>query len=471
MRNIDYLTLYNTRPNGQSNLTNESSTFGTLNRNKNYYANAAYTYGSKYTVSGSIRIDETNLMGVNANLRRVPLWSAGGLWNLGNEPFMNSSIFDNLSISMTYGWNGNINNRVSSLPLISYFNSLRSIYSNFPVAGVVSPSNPDLTWEKVGVLNMGVKFALLKSRLSGSFEYYRKKGSDLIGPVLVDATRGFMDFTGNYGSILSKGFDFQLAGDLLFAKEVRFRSHLNLNYNTDKVLEFNSLTEDALKDPSNYLGIAVITGKQLYGIYGYKWAGLDSKNGDPMGYLGDTVATYRNIIANRDRGDADLINPGSAVPRISGNLLSNFGFKGFEFSFNITYRLKYYFRRPSVRYGDLFANWSTHSDYSKKWTSSGDEQRTNVPSLSILPDAGRDNFYTLSSVLIEKGDNIRLQDIRLAYTFDKSKIQASFLSDLSLSMMVSNIGIIWKATKEDVDPDYSIMRPSKAIAIGLNARF
>lgn len=71
-----------------------------------------------------------------------------------------------------------------------------------------------------------------------------------------------------------------------------------------------------------------------------------------------------------------------------------------------------------------------------------------------VPNSFRDAFYLNSEVLIEKGDHIRLQDIRLAYSFQESGLAGGIFRNLSLYSYVNNLGILWKATKDELDPDF-----------------
>ncbi|MGY0427166.1 MAG: TonB-dependent receptor plug domain-containing protein, partial [Polaribacter sp.] len=79
------------------------------NRYISYYANTSYTYLGKYTISGSTRLDDTNLFGSNKKYRNIPLYSLGLKWNLYKEKFMRTNNFINkLSLRATYGSNGNV---------------------------------------------------------------------------------------------------------------------------------------------------------------------------------------------------------------------------------------------------------------------------------------------------------------------------------------------------------------------------
>jgi len=55
-----------------------------------FFSTAAYTYDERYTVTGSFRVDESNLFGTDQKYRRTPLWSIGGAWNVSNESFLSA---------------------------------------------------------------------------------------------------------------------------------------------------------------------------------------------------------------------------------------------------------------------------------------------------------------------------------------------------------------------------------------------
>jgi hypothetical protein len=65
----------------------------------------------------------------------------------------------------------------------------------------------------------------------------------------------------------------------------------------------------------------------------------------------------------------------------------------------------------------------------------------------------RDNFYKFSSALVEKGDHMRLQDIRLSYNYSKQALNRLSIQSLQFYVYVNNVGIVWKANKQGIDPD------------------
>jgi len=112
-----------------------------------------------------------------------------------------------------------------------------------------------------------------------------------------------------------------------------------------------------------------------------------------------------------------------------------------------------------------------HGDYDLRWQKPGDEKYTQVPSMPQKPDNNRDNFYLRSAALVEKGDNIRLQDIRLAYTLDRSRLSKLPFQSAQIYIYANNLGMIWKATDKYMDPDYPSMKPLKSWAVGLRVEF
>lgn len=78
-------------------------------RYASFYANASYSYLSRYNVSGSIRWDQADLFGLDIRNQRHPLWSVGASWIMSEEPFMKDIVWlDFLKARMTYGINGNV---------------------------------------------------------------------------------------------------------------------------------------------------------------------------------------------------------------------------------------------------------------------------------------------------------------------------------------------------------------------------
>jgi hypothetical protein len=87
-------------------------------------------------------------------------------------------------------------------------------------------------------------------------------------------------------------------------------------------------------------------------------------------------------------------------------------------------------------------------------------------------DQSRDDFYGFSEVLIEKGDHIRLQDLQLSYDLPRKTFARLPLQMIRFYCYANNIGILWKANHQGIDPDYVLSIPNpRTIALGLKLEF
>lgn len=471
---VDYLSpyrLYYSTTGSTSYIRNADNETDLTDRFISYYANAAYALKKRYLLNGSVRLDRSNLFGVKTNQKGVPLWSAGLGWNLSNEAFYQVSFLPYLKMRATYGYNGNVNRSISAYVTARY-DAGTSTDSKLPYATVVNPPNPELRWERVQVMNFGADFASAKNRVQGTLEYYRKKGTDLIGRIAVAPSTGISAYTGNFADIKGSGLEVSLhtqntTGRLAWSSDFLFSTA------RDKVTSYGatSLTTQYLQ--SGYSGTAPLEGKPLYAIYSYAWAGLDPATGDPQGYLNSEVSkNYSQIIGTAT--PATLAYNGPSRPQVYGSLRNTLSWRNLSVSASISYRLHYFFRRESVRYANVLAALGGHGDYAKRWQQAGDEAFTSVPSMPAYGTSGitnRDNFYLYSAALVEKGDHIRLQDISINYALKKAALPKLPFNTVQLYGYINNLGILWRKNKAGLDPDYQTMLPVTTFAAGLKVDF
>ena len=434
-----------------------------------YYSNAVYTWKHRYIVSASARLDESNLFGVKTNQKGVPLWSGGLAWIVSKEDFYRCDDWlPYLKLRITDGYNGNVDRTVSAYTTI-IVNGGVNLYGASS-ATFNSPANPSLRWEKTNMLNAGIDFAFRHDRVSGSLEYYIKKGRDLIGNSPLDPTTGFTSFKGNTADMSGKGLDL-LLNIKSNNKSFRWYGTVLLSYTTDKVTSYK-VKQSNISLYYNALYFNPLQGNPLYSVYALKWMGLDSQTGDPLGFLkGNTSSDYNSLVSSTDF--RDLIYKGPANPTVFGSLRNTFSWKQLELSFNITWKFGYYFRRPSITYYDLYRGASPgNADFDRRWQKTGDEKTTNVPSMNVPGDFQRDDFYRYSEVLVEKGDHIRLQDMRLGYELKKEQVKKLHLRGAQLYVYANNIGLLWKANDKGIDPDYITGIPNpRSLAMGVTIDF
>jgi TonB-linked SusC/RagA family outer membrane protein len=454
---IDFVTKFATNPTGALiAIPYPRTVTDSLDRFISYYANGSYTYDDRYVFSASGRLDNTNFFGIKTNQRVVPLWSAGFKWNISREAFFKSNLIDQLAVRATYGYNGNINKGLTAYTTVRYGTDALTRATQ---ATVVNPPNPELRWEKISMVNLGVVFALKKNILSGTIEYFTKKGNDIFGDIAMDPTTGMTSFRGNLSNIKGNGVDVQLTGKIVSNKITTWHSTFLFSYATDKVLNYTKTFSSVAMIQGGGGDASAPTpliGHPVYSIYSYAWGGLDPTTGEPLGYLNGQLTNNPSDVVNKTT-PADLVYNGPVNPPVVGAFRNDVSYKNFNVSVNITCKLGHYFRKPSIDYGELLNYWGGNKDYANRWQKPGDEQTTNVPGIPTQIPAvrsARDYYlYANSTVLVQKADHIRLQDVVISYDFNKEKWARMIIKNARLYCNVNNVGILWRANKLGIDPD------------------
>lgn len=433
-----------------------------------FYANAVYTWRQKYSLTVSSRIDQSNLFGVKTNQKSVPLYSVGLAWNIDQEEFYKLSWLPYLKLRLTYGYNGNIDKSISGYTTAKYENG-SSNYTGLPYAYIINPPNPELRWERVKIINVGLDFGGKGNSFTGTIDLYSKYGLDLIGNAPFPSSTGVSIFRSNTASTKSHGIELTLNNRNIDGA-IRWDTNVIFNYNKEVVSKY-----DVKAGVANYLAGGVsgsfpLVGQPLYAIYSYKWAGLNGNTGDAQGYLNGNISNdYDKIIQNIPL--ENIIYNGPSRPAYFGAVRNTFTYKNFSVSANVSFRLGYYFRRNSVNYSNVLQGMGGHGDFSKRWQNPGDEKFTEVPSLPATRNLNQNNFYAYSEVLVEKGDHFRLQDVKIGYDFSKENIKSLPFTHAQIFIYFNNIGLIWTANKQNIDPDYQYMPLPRTFALGLKIDF
>jgi TonB-linked SusC/RagA family outer membrane protein len=474
--NLNYNTSYPVNPSGSATIPSPTGNInGRTNRYISYYANVAFTHDKKYTVTFSGRQDGANIFGANVNNKITPLWSAGLGWQINNERFYDLKWLPSLKFRATYGYNGNVYNASAYL---TFLTTLTNNLTGLRYALLGNPPNPALKWERVKNINLGIDFATYANRIAGTLELYQKKGLDLIQNTPLAPSTGFSTFKGNAASTRTNGIDFTLNTRNTVGL-VQWHTNFLFSYLKDEITFLdNKYTAANLvtavgqlnyRTPPTTLFASV--GRSLFGVYSYQWAGLDATNGDPQGYLNGKISKDYLAILNAATPD-NLIYHGSARPTIFGSMRNSISYKGLTISANIIYKFGYYFRKNTTSgdYSNLFSLANSNSDFAQRWQKPGDELITDVPSLVYPANNNRTTFYQNANIHVAKGDHIRLQDVTLSYDFEKIIRPKLPFKSLRLYIYCNNLGILWKANKFGLDPDYVVIGSfpnPRTISIGL----
>ncbi|WP_437920665.1 SusC/RagA family TonB-linked outer membrane protein [Sphingobacterium sp. LRF_L2] len=414
-----------------------------------YFGNANYVYRDRYTLFGSFRNDAANIFGVKTRDKWTPLWSVGTSWHVAKEPFYDQGRLPDLKIRTSYGYSGNVLNNRSAYTTLGYYSS--ATLTLLPYASVLNPSNPDLRWEKVGTLNLGMDMS--SERFRFSVDYYRKQSTDVFATQSLDPTTGITTMLTNSADITGNGLELSLNTVNIQRARFSWSSGFLLSYNTFKVTKY--LNDNVAKTGyvSDGATIYPYEGFNPYMVVSHRWAGLNPETGAARGiWDGEPSENYAQIIQGTPNEEQVLHGP--ATPPYFGNLLNTFSYGPWSFSFNLTYKFGYYFRKPSLNYYSAvqFLDYLP-SEYADRWQKPGDEQFTDVPAFTYPVNSDASTFYTYSEVNVDRGDHIRLRDLRISYRLPVRINERFAIRSLEVGGYYSGDHLLWKRNRFGLDPD------------------
>lgn len=207
-----------------------------LNREVSYYLSAVYTYDNRYTVSGSVRIDKSNLFGVSDKYRRNPIWAFGANWNIKNEKFFQCNAISALMLRASLGLTGNFDRSGKTSPvMIGKFIS-SSLVDGGGYMRISTPPNPLLRWERTRSVNLSVDLGLF-DRINTTLTYYHNKSYDLLGETQLDPTVGYKEQSINSADMNNTGVEVQLNADLIRTRDFTWNLGWVFGYNKNKIVK------------------------------------------------------------------------------------------------------------------------------------------------------------------------------------------------------------------------------------------
>lgn len=443
--------------------------------------NLAYTYKSKYTLSGSFRTDASNLIVDDPKKRYSPFWSIGVNWKADREDFIAAwNNLNRLNFRFSYGETGNVVLSTSVVPLISVF----GVYplTGAPYASVTDYGNPTLTWERTATLNFGVDYSFFQDKLFGSLEVYNKHGRDIVGAIDLPRLTGTTTQSFNTAEIVNKGFEVSVGTKLPLGKNIGFSSNLNFSYNISKVLNLLHINYDyfAIRSPH------FEEGKPVDAIYSYTYLGMDANNNPILQGIGHTSFTFNDVppVTADDRNYMQY--SGSAQPTTVIGWQNSLSACGFSLYVIVTGEFGHVFRRPTFDYPILANSKSSstiHRDVTKVLDNSADDI-PKMPNGNVLNLGAWGGYAQFLNTTIEPADALRLKEINLSYNLSQRILSRIGFTTGRIYMQLRDPNLVWVKNKEGLDPMYiynsrasasaaavTYLRPTTSYKLGVSFGF
>ena len=438
---------------------------------------AMYTYDNRYMLMATVRADASSRLAKGHQWHTYPAVSAG--WNIGQESFMDDlEWLDILKVRVGYGQTSN-----QAVAPYSTWGKLSTRPYNFGPTGyatgyyVSALPNYDLGWEYSSTWNFGLDFTLLGGRLSGTFEYYIQKTSDLLQSVNLPSTSGVSSYVGNVGKTENKGVEFTLNGTILDNHNGwTWDASINISANRNKLTE---LASGAERDEANNWFV----GHPIDAIYDYEKIGL-WQEGDPYldilepgGNVGMIKVKYTGEY-NEDGTPVRQIGPDdrqiiSMEPKFTGSFSTRVAYKGFDLNVITAFKCggklistlhhsNGYLNMLTGRRGQVDVDYWTEENTNAKYPKPGGIQSGDNPKYGSTLGYFDASYW-------------KVRNISLGYKFDEQKWLKNFgIQSLRAYVSIQNPFVICSPFHKEtgLDPETnSYGNENVAVTSGIQKRF
>ncbi len=432
-------------------------------------ARVNYDFSEKYLITATVRRDGFSGFAENNKFGIFP--SVGVGWVLSEEGFLDQSPFSYLKFRGSYGTNGNLTSRYSSLARVALYPAYVFGEGGSTIFGqrVTTLSNADLSWETTTGYNFGFDFSLFDSRLTGTLDYYQNTTNDLLFSINIPEITGFNNISTNVGEIANRGVEFVLKGDVMNSGMFNWNANFNIASNRNRIVSLLGLDADGDGVEDDLVGSGLFIGESINSIFDYESAGIIQLGEEPP--PGFFVGTHEIIDQNNDGVvDAnDRVIIGRSEPAFRFGLMNEFRYNNFTFRFflnSIQGGRNGYLgaNNPSLGQSDNArrSNLFVEADY---WTPSNPDARYR----------GQDQVAGIDYRYYGDRSFVRLQDVTLAYRFDQNLIQQFGIQGLKLFVSGKNLAtwtnwVGWDPeTGSGLDP--SGLPVMKGFSLGLDVSF
>ena len=396
-----------------------------------------YNFDERYLVEVNLRYDLSSRFHKDHRGGLFPSVSAA--WRLSEEPFMKStkSWLDNFKFRASWGMLGNQYVGSSNYPYLSILEDYKSmsLIGTRPTQGMTQSTlaNPNLTWEKIKMFDVGLDLSVLNNRLTFTFDWYNKNTEGILLKLNYPDQIGATPSEENVGKVNNKGWEFDINW-----REQRGDWYYGLGFNLsdvkNKIVDLGGVAPDI----SGYR--VRMVGQPIDVFYGYVADGLmmpedfdisDVENNNfalpniPV-ILGNEYAPgdikYKDISGPDGVPDGqispeyDRVVLGSSIPRFTYSFRGDLAWKGIDFSFVLQGVGKCDgYLEGSARHAFLDMAAYPQTIHKERFNlKTNPDPNASYPRLTYNKGFNQNTFSTF---WLEDASYLRLKNIQIGYTF------------------------------------------------------
>lgn len=473
-----------------------------------YIGRVTYSYSNKYFLEASARRDASYLFAPDKRVGYFPGVSAG--WRITSEPFMQDllegDVLTDVKIRASYGELGDDN--PNNNPIVAPYAYLEGYNYNQGTAIIdgnaliVSRDKgipiTNISWLKSKITDIGVDFSLFRGKLTGSYDYFYRKRTGLLGSkndVIVPLEIGYTLPPENINSDAQYGQEFSLAynGNV---GEVAFNVGGNISYTRSKFLEsynpifFNSW--DQYRNSAEGRFARIEWGYIVDGQFG----SIDEINSHPVDNDGQGNRTllpgdlkYQDVNGDNriDAYDQRPIGFGyGQQPNVNFGFTIGVRYKNFDFNADFSGASGYtWFQNWETRWA-FQNNGNLNTIFKDRWHTTDPLDKTSAwvpgryPANRYNVQFGHSNYEMRgqrnNSYWMHNVSQVRARTVQLGYSIPTDVLQKVRIQRARVYFNAYNLFSIDNLQEFDVDPevvdDNGIQFPqNRVLNIGINLTF
>ncbi len=463
-------------------------TNGTITGNYNEWAMRSYfgrlnlNWDDKYLLEANLRADGSSKFAPGHRWGYFPSVSAG--WRISQEHFMEgaASWLDHLKLRASYGSLGN--NATTSYYMYQSLFATANYILNGNIAGGLAQTvlaNPNLTWEKTYMTNIGLDFAFLHNRLSGSVDIYNKDTKGILISLPAPLEHGTSIVPNrNAGEVNNKGFELDINWSDRIGR-VTYNVGFNMSFVNNKVTKFQG-------DVSSISGVyKTQEGRPINQLYvitvdrivrdqadlDYVQKLVDANPDYFATYqrpeLGDFLYRDANGDGTLDTDDRVEIGHGT-LPRLTYGFSLGLEWNNFDFSVLLqgTGNHQVYYNNQAFRFVTVMGQSLIKDITDNAWT----PENPYGSRYPILRNSANSRNNIASDAFVHNAAYLRCKNIQLGYNVPQKITRRFYVENLKIYTSIDNLFTITDFPGLDPEIGATVGYPAvRQYSIGLNITF
>ncbi len=425
-----------------------------------FYTRLNYSLMNRYLFTATVRADGSSRFSKDNRWGIFP--SLAFAWRIKEEGFLKDvEAVNDLKLRLGYGVTGQQDGikNYSYLPFYNLSSNKFTYQIGDKFYNMFKPDAYDenIKWEQTETYNVGLDYAFLNNRISGSIDAYYKKTKDLLNETTVPAGANFSNILlTNVGNIENKGIEFTINAVPIQTKDFTWDLSYNISFQDSKITKLTA-SEDPSYVGAEQGGIKGGTGNKVL-IHSVNYAPntfyvfkqLYDKAGNPI------EGAYADLNHDGVINDNDRYHYNSAAPDVLMGLSTSFTYKSWTLSTSLRGSLGNY----------VYDNVSSYmANKSLPLKSDGFLTNTTVE----FYDSKFDIAQYKSDYYVHNASFVKMDNLSLSYDF--GKVYNKF--GLRASATVQNVFTLsdYKGIDPEQTIDYNLYPMPRVYSLNFNLVF